>query len=147
MSLQRTLTATLLTLTTGLGLASAAVAAPAWTAQDDQAFVSNFSQAYATRTGYQPDLTLVQTSLSCVRGTYNQLAALGTDPMSAAQYAIATCQSQMAQQFGGHSSANGSSGAGTLFNSSGDSSLSTDSRGCMYYSGASFSSNYSFSTC
>ncbi len=146
MSPARLLTATLLSLTTGLGLASTAVAAPAWTAQDDQAFVTSFSQAYAARTGLLPDPSLVQTSLTCVRGAYSQLAAIGTDANTAAQYAIATCQSQLAQSVAGRSTDTGA-GAGTLFNSSGDSSLSTDSRGCMYYSGSSFSSNYSFSTC
>lgn len=144
MSPARLLTATLLSLTTGLGLAGAAGAAPAWTAQDDQAFVTSFSQAYAARTGLLPDPSLVQTSLTCVRGAYSQLAAIGTDANTAAQYAIATCQSRLAQSVTGRST---DTGAGTLFNSSGDSSLSTDSRGCMYYSGSSFSSNYSFSTC
>jgi hypothetical protein len=143
MSPKQTFTATLVTLTTSLGLASAAVAAPVWTSQDDLEYVYSFSQAYAARTGFLPDPALVQASLTCVRGTYNQLAALGSDPVSAIQYAATTCQSQ----FIGQGTANGSNRSGTLFNSSGDSSLSTDSNGCMYYSGSSFSSNYSFSTC
>ena len=72
-----------------------------------------------------------------------QLAALGSDPVVAIQYAATTCQSQ----FVGQGTVNEANRSGTLLNSSGDSSLITDSNGCIDYSGSSFSGNYSFSTC
>ncbi|MEB3165275.1 MAG: hypothetical protein VKO65_01260 [Cyanobacteriota bacterium] len=115
-------------------------AAPAWTAEDDAAFVQNFVRSYSLRTGTKPSEQLVTASLQCHRHYYNQAAAAGYDVNAAANYSLASCANSQPRVAG---SGSAGSGSGTIFNSSGDSSLSTDSNGCLYYS----SGPYSFSNC
>lgn len=116
-------------------------ALPAWTPQDDLSFAQSFAAAYANKTGSMPSLEQIQASLGCARAAYAQAAASGSDFPSAVRSIVSICQnsvnrSQVPGQMAG-------SGSGTIFNSSGDASLSSDGNGCMYYS----SGPYSFSNC
>lgn len=116
-------------------------ALPAWTSQDDLSFVDSFATAFYGKTGSVPSPDLVQASLNCARTAYAQAAATGADLPSAIRAIVSVCQNG-----GDRSRAPGrtaGTGSGTLFNSSGDASLSSDSNGCMDYS----SGPYSFSNC
>lgn len=116
-------------------------ALPAWTAQDDLSFAQSFAAAYYNKTGSVPSLQQVQASLGCARAAYAQAAASGADFPSAIQAIVSVCQNSTNRS---HASGRmAGSGSGTIFNSSGDASLSSDGNGCMYYS----SGPYSFSNC
>lgn len=116
-------------------------ALPAWTPQDDLSFAQSFAAAVYNKTGSIPSPEQIQASLGCARAAYAQAAASGADFTSAMRAIVSVCQnsvnrSRVPGQMAG-------SGSGTLFNSSGDASLSSDRNGCMYYS----SGPYSFSNC
>lgn len=140
MTSHRSIRSLFVVLTLVIAGSPAAQAAPAWTAQDDASFVQNFVHSYSQRTGTMPSEQLVYASLQCHRYYYNQAAAAGYDVNTAANYSLSSCANSQPRATG---SSAGASGSGTIFNSSGDSSLSTDSQGCMYYS----SGPYSFSNC
>jgi hypothetical protein len=118
-------------------------AAPQWSGQDDVSFVQAFVQSYTLRQGYPPTQAIINASLSCHRYYYNAAAAAGYDLHAAINYAMSSCLSGQAQGPRPSLGQSGASGSKTLFNSSGDASLSTDNDGCMYYS----SGSYSFSNC
>lgn len=127
--------------------ASAVNAAPMWTSNDDILFMKGFVAHYSQRYGTMPSEELMLQSLNCVRNHYNQAAASGLDATSSVRYSVTTCYNAFTAGLGNQGSS--SSRQNTLFNSSGDSSLSTDSDGCMYYSSPSYSygGSFSFSNC
>ena len=116
-------------------------ALPAWTPQDDLSFAQSFAAAYYNKTGSIPSSQQIQASLGCARAAYAQAAASGADVPSAIRSIVSICQNSVSRsQLPGQMAGSGSS---TLFNSSGDASLSSDGNGCLYYS----SGPYSFSNC
>ncbi|ABB58197.1 hypothetical protein [Synechococcus elongatus] len=127
------------------GLTLPAQAYPAWTTQDDYEFVRSFTASFQAQMGYAPSDSLVAWSLNCVKTNYTQSVVSGINPSTAVNTAIANCGRALQTVVG---NGNGGTGRGsTIYNSSGDSSLSSDSNGCLYFSSGSFSNSTSYSTC
>lgn len=118
---------------------------PAWTTQDDYEFVRSFTTSFQAQMGYAPSDSLVAWSLNCVKTSYTQSVVSGVNPNVAVNTAIADCGRALQSVVGNGNG--GNSRGSTIYNSSGDSSLSSDSNGCLYFSSGSFSSSTSYSTC
>ncbi|WP_208678859.1 hypothetical protein [Synechococcus elongatus] len=118
---------------------------PAWTTQDDYEFVRSFTTSFQAQMGYAPSDSLVAWSLNCVKTSYTQSVVSGVNPNVAVNTAIADCGRALQSVVGNGNG--GNSRGSTIYNSSGDSSLSSDSNGCLYFSSGSFSNSTSYSTC